>query len=118
MPIDGLDHVYVECRDFERTLAFWKALGFALVAEWGEDGHRAGRLTSGQAALVLAEAKAPVGPTMHLATRDPEALNARLAKDPAVEVETPLEDTHWGTRWIRVRDPEGNVWALESPQTP
>ena len=27
-----------------------------------------------------------------------------------VEVVTPLEDTQWGTRWIRVQDPDGNLY--------
>ncbi|MDP2623623.1 MAG: hypothetical protein Q8Q29_07500 [Actinomycetota bacterium] len=30
-----------------------------------------------------------------------------------VEVTAPLEATHWGTRWIRVREPEGRIFALE-----
>ncbi|NNF70061.1 MAG: VOC family protein, partial [Acidimicrobiia bacterium] len=31
----------------------------------------------------------------------------------SVTVETPLEATHWGTRWMRVRDTDGRVHALE-----
>ena len=34
----------------------------------------------------------------------------------AVDVEQPLSSTHWGTRWIRVRDPEGRIFCLEEAQ--
>ena len=32
----------------------------------------------------------------------------------AVDVISPLEDTHWGTRCIRVQDPDGNLYVLEA----
>ena len=32
-----------------------------------------------------------------------------------VEVLTPFEDTHRGTRDTTVRDPEGRVWRLQAP---
>ncbi len=34
--------------------------------------------------------------------------------DPAVEVITPFEDTHYGTREMTVRDPDGRVWSLQA----
>ncbi len=30
-----------------------------------------------------------------------------------VEVETALTETHWGTRWVRVRDNDGRIYSLE-----
>jgi len=47
---------------------------------------------------------------------DAEALDAKLAAADAVDVISPLENTHWGTRLIRVRDPDGNLYALEAPK--
>jgi uncharacterized glyoxalase superfamily protein PhnB len=35
--------------------------------------------------------------------------------DPAVEVVTPFKDTHYGTRKMTVRDPEGRLWSLQAP---
>ncbi len=29
---------------------------------------------------------------------------------------TPFEDTHWGTREMTVRDPDGRVWSLQAPR--
>jgi uncharacterized glyoxalase superfamily protein PhnB len=34
--------------------------------------------------------------------------------DPAVEVVTPFEDTHFGTREMTVRDPDGRLWNLQA----
>jgi hypothetical protein len=30
-------------------------------------------------------------------------------------VVTPFEDTHYGTREMTVRDPDGRVWSLQAP---
>jgi methyltransferase (TIGR00027 family) len=35
--------------------------------------------------------------------------------DPAVEVVTPFEETHYGTREMTVRDPGGRLWTLQAP---
>jgi len=116
--IEKLDHVYVETRQFDKTVSFWKSLGFDVAAEWGDGPHRACRLTSGDAAVVLAEADpagSPQSPTVHFAMKDPEHLAESLAAAENVEILTPLENTHWGTRWIRVQDPDGNMYCLEAP---
>jgi catechol 2,3-dioxygenase-like lactoylglutathione lyase family enzyme len=118
MSIEKLDHIYAETRRFEKTVAFWQDLGFTVASEWGDEGHRACRLVCGDAAVVLAEADplgSPQSPTVHFAMKDPEALAETLAAAENVEVVTPLEDTHWGTRWIRVQDPDGNLYCLEDP---
>ena len=52
--------------------------------------------------------------TVHFAMQDAEQLDAHLQATDAVDVISPLEDTHWGTRWIRVRDPDGNLYVLEA----
>jgi len=118
MSIHSLDHVYVETRRFDETVRFWKSLGFAVAAQWGEGTHRACRLVSGDAAVVLAEADpagSPQSPTVHFAMTDAEGLADRLAAAESVAIVTPLEDTHWGTKWIRVQDPDGNLYCLEAP---
>jgi uncharacterized glyoxalase superfamily protein PhnB len=35
--------------------------------------------------------------------------------DAAVEVVSPFEDTHDGTREMVVRDPDGRRWSLQAP---
>ena len=116
MSVTGFDHIYVETRHFEKTIAFWEALGFAVAESWGEGDHRACRLFAGTARVVLAEAGAghdPQRATVHLAMADPATLDEEIGGADAVDVISPLEDTHWGTRWIRVRDPDGNLYVLE-----
>ena len=112
MAIRAIDHLYLETRAFEQTVAFWERLGFRLVAQWESGGHRAGRLEAGAAAIVIAESATPVQ-TVHFRLADADAYAERLARQDGVTVETPLGGTHWGTRWIRVRDPDGRVFALE-----
>ena len=111
-----IDHGYVETRHWDRAVAFWTALGFEFRERWGDEGHRAGLLARGDARIVLAECGAggPQRATVHFHVPDLEAVTARAVAAGAVDVETPLGPTHWGTRWMRVRDPDGNLWALES----
>ena len=118
MSLTGFDHIYVETRHFDRAVSFWRELGFEVASEWGEDDHRACRLTGPNAWVVLAEAGRghdPQRATVHFAMKDAEMLDEKLAAAEAVEVVSPLENTHWGTRWILVRDPDGNLYALEAP---
>ncbi len=118
--VDALDHAYVESTRYDDARRFWAGLGFTVEAEWGEDGHRAASLRSGGARIVLAEAAAgatPAGPTVHLHVPDADAA-ARAVGAAAPTVLTPLEPTHWGTRWIRLADPDGNVWVLEETGRP
>ena len=61
MAIDTFDHIYVETKSFDKTLEFWKELGFEVQNQWGDDGHRACQLSSQQAAVVLAECAALSG---------------------------------------------------------
>ena len=116
MTIDAIDHLYLETHSFEKAVAFWEALGFRLVQRWGTHGHVAGMLKSGGATIVLAEAPeaADTPVTVHFGISNADGLAERLqAVGDAVAIETPLEATHWGTRWLRLRDPDGRVFALE-----
>ncbi len=116
MGIAAIDHMYVETRHYDRTRVFWEALGFGVAAEWGEGGHRACRLASESAGVVLAEVgpeHAPQSPNVHFKLESAEQMDEKLATAAEVTVLTPLSETHWQTRWIRVQDPDGNVYALE-----
>ena len=59
MGIEAFDHLYIESRSFKESTAFWESLGFQLVEEWGDEGHQAGRLQAGSAAIVLVECDPP-----------------------------------------------------------
>lgn len=108
MRIDGIDHLYVETNSWETSVAFWTGLGFTRTSEWGEPGHRAGRFEAGSSAVVLAEVTdtAPVM-ALHFAVQGADG------SEDLPGVVTPLADTHWGTQWIRVEDPDGRIHVLE-----
>ena len=112
--VRALDHLYLETRSFDAAVSFWEALGFKLAERWGDEGHRAGRLVSGAASVVLAEGRAPAQ-VVHF--RVPpgslDALAASLDGNPSLKVVTPVEPTHWGTRWLRVQDSDRRIYALE-----
>lgn len=116
MTVLGFDHIYVETHHYTQAREFWQALGFALADEWGEDDHRACRLTLGNTAVVLAQTAGAtaIPPTIHFAVSDPAQLERQLGASPAIFLSTPLKETHWGTRWMRVRDPDGNEYVLEA----
>jgi uncharacterized glyoxalase superfamily protein PhnB len=50
-------------------------------------------------------------PNVHLDIHDVDKRFKRMAKGGHVVREP--EDTHWGTRWFVVRDPDGNLIAFE-----
>ena len=109
MGIKGIGHIYAETTQWEASVALWEGLGFSFAEHWGSGGHRAGRLVNNAAAVVLAEvAESPAFNVFF----DAAGLE-RLQLGKAVDLTTPLEDTHWGTRWIRVTDPDGRTFALE-----
>ncbi len=111
MPIRALDHIYVETRNWDESVTFWRGLGFEFADRWGDDGHRAGRLVTGNAVVVLAEVDESTDPAFNAFFSLTAAGEYTMGE--GVEVEQTLTETHWGTRWIRVRDPEGRIFCLE-----
>jgi len=112
--LHGIDHLYAETRHWEKSVAFWEGLGFSFEERWGSEGHRAGRLRCNEAAVVLAEVTGEPAANVFFSIESAEAFDPGAG----VEVTTPPEATHWGTRWLRVRDPDGRVYALEEPPAP
>ena len=111
MGVTALDQIYSETHSWDDTVAFREGLGFSFAERWGEEGHRAGRMVAGDAALVLAKADDSKEPELAVFLALEGADTFEIGD--SVEVEQPLSNTHWGTRWIRVRDPEGRVFCLE-----
>jgi catechol 2,3-dioxygenase-like lactoylglutathione lyase family enzyme len=114
MGIVHMNSLYIETRSFDKSQAFWEALGFRLAAEWSDEGHKAGRLEAGPCTIILVEDESPEV-TVHFRIDDADSYVQRVAARSAVRVETPLERTHWGTRWMRVQDPDGNTFVLQEP---
>ncbi|MBO2464238.1 VOC family protein [Actinomadura violacea] len=112
MATDGFEAVFMETRNWGRTAKFLQTLGFELETETG-DGSGVFRNGSGPYVVVI-EVPEDREPAMQLALRVPDADAFR--PDPAVDVVSPFEDTHYGTREMTVRDPDGRLWSLQAPK--
>jgi hypothetical protein len=108
MTTEGIEAVYLDTHNWGRAAGFFQSLGFTL--EFATD-HGSGLLRAGDGPYVfLAEVPAD---------QEPQARVVLTVKDeevrPGVEVVTPFEDTHYGTREMTVRDPDGRLWTLQAP---
>jgi hypothetical protein len=111
MTTDGIQAVYLTTRNWGKSAKFFQALGFALEFDTG---HESGQLRNGSGPYVfIAEVPAGTEPEMRLVFGAPD--EDAVHPGPAVEVITPFENTHFGTREMTVRDPDGRVWVLQAP---
>jgi uncharacterized glyoxalase superfamily protein PhnB len=92
-------------------------LGWTVTETWGGNGSERGAALSGGGIKVVLADKGPkqgsdvARPNVHLDIHDIDARFRALPKGTHVVV--PPEETHWGTRWFVVRDPDGNLIAFE-----
>jgi uncharacterized glyoxalase superfamily protein PhnB len=113
MTTRGIEAVFLETHNWGQAARFFQALGFEL--EFATD-HASGQLRNGSGPYVfIAEVPPSQAPQLQLVLQVADADAVRL--DPAVEVVTPFEDTHYGTRAMTVRDPDGRLWTLQAPAT-
>jgi len=109
MAVDRLHHIYIETHNWGKSVAFWRELGFELDEDPGKTSALL-RPRGGGPYIYLAEVPAEREPKveLHLASND-ESTPGR-----PVEVVAAFAPTHWGTREMAVRDPDGRVLKLES----
>jgi hypothetical protein len=106
--VDGVRSIYIETHNYGKAAAFWMALGFEHFLDLG--GSSGGfRAADGGAYLFLEE----VPDDRPLACEPYFNLSGGAVFPSSVEVVTPLEATHWETRLMEVRDPDGRTWKLE-----
>ena len=100
----------METHNWGKAARFFQALGYELEFETD---HSSGQLRNGDGPYVfiaeVPEHEEPGDPARAAAWPTP----TRSGLDPGVEVVTPFEDTHYGTREMTVRDPDGR--QLEPP---
>jgi len=123
------DHLFIQPRDYTRSFQFFtEALGWKVKFSDGEasDAGRLSNLVYGEFSMILAEdhdtsdpaKKPPVYTTkgrisLHFHTDDVDA-TFKTIKDGA-HVKIHPENTHWGTRWFVVEDPDGNQFGWQGP---
>ncbi|MFE7356605.1 VOC family protein [Streptomyces sp. NPDC057543] len=112
MTTEGIEAVFMETHNWGKAARFFQALGYELEFETD---HSSGQLRNGDGpSLFIAEVPADRQPQMQLVLKVADADAFR--PDSAVEVVTPFEDTHFGTRLMTVRDPDGRLWSLQAPK--
>jgi hypothetical protein len=112
METDGIEAVFLETHNWGTAARFFQALGFELDFETD---HSSGQLRNGDGPTVfIAEVPADRPPRMQVVLKVRDA--GAFRPDPAVDVVTPFEDTHYGTREMTVRDPDGRLWTLQAPR--
>jgi hypothetical protein len=108
---EGIEAVFLETHNWGKAAKFFQELGFEL--EFSTD-HNSGQLRNGDGPSVfIAEIPANREPGMQVVLKVPDADSFR--PDSAVEVVTPFTETHYGTREMTVRDPDGRPWILQAP---
>ncbi|HEY3464734.1 MAG TPA: VOC family protein [Amycolatopsis sp.] len=111
MTTEGVEALYLETHNWGKAAKFFQALGYRLEFETG---HGSGQLRNGDGPfLFIAEVPETQEPRTQVVFKVPDA--DAFEADGIVEVVTPFEDTHYGTREMTVRDPDGRTWTLSAP---
>ncbi|GAA5054729.1 VOC family protein [Nocardia callitridis] len=112
MATDGIEAVYLTTHNWGKAAKFFQSLGFALEFETD---HASGQFRAHEGPHVfIAEVPEDQQPQTQIVLKVPEAEPFR--PESGVEVVTPFEDTHFGTREMTVRDPDGRLWSLQAAQ--
>lgn len=111
MTTEGFEAVYLETHNWGKAAGFFRSLGFELEFETD---HSSGQFRKGDGPYVfIAEVPEDREPQARMVLKVPDAEEFRPGA--GVEVVTPFEDTHYGSREMTVRDPDGRLWILQAP---
>jgi len=128
--MEKFDHLFIQPRDWTKSFHFFtNILGWKVQDQFGEasDASRFAYIGSESGfKMILAEDHDPSDPakkpavyqtkgkiSMHFQCDDVDARFAKIKTDS--HVITAPENTHWGTRWFVVEDPDGNQFAWQGP---
>ncbi|MGZ3791075.1 MAG: VOC family protein [Bdellovibrio sp.] len=121
------NHVFIAPQDWDETFNFYhEILGWDLGPSWGEKGKepRGAYLKSKEGMTVVIAEKHETDdnswtqgfnghrPTIHLEVENIDKVFEALPKGTHI-ISSP-QDTHWGTRWFLVKDPDNNIIAFNS----
>ena len=111
MTTEGIDAIYLETHNWGKAAKFFQALGYEI--DFATD-HNSGQLRNGDGPwLFIAEVPESQEPRTQIVFKVPDA--GKFEADDIVEVVTPFEETHYSTREMTVRDPDGRTWTLSAP---
>lgn len=108
---EGIEALFLTTHNWGRAARFWQSLGYELELDTG---HGSGQLRNGAGPYVfIAEVPEDQEPDLRVVLAVPDAETLEL--DPGVDVVSSWAATHWGTREMAIRDPDGRVWNLQAP---
>jgi hypothetical protein len=108
MATDGIEAVFLTTHNWGKSAKFFQELGFEL--EFATD-HESGQFRNGEGPyLFIAE----IPENQETSIQAVLKADGEFQPGPAVEVVTPFEDTHYGTREMTVRDPDGRLWSIQA----
>jgi hypothetical protein len=111
MATEGIEGIYVETHNWGGTAKFFRALGFDVEFETD---HGSGMLRCGDGPYVFVE-ELPSDQALQLQVLVRVSGPEICRPGPPAEGVKPFEETHWGTREMHVRDPDGRIWSLQAP---
>jgi catechol 2,3-dioxygenase-like lactoylglutathione lyase family enzyme len=110
----GIHHLYVETKDWNRSVAFWKALGFLPVEGWGGGDAPDGILAPEEQPMpyvFLREVPTGNDPLAFEVVLTAPDLDA-VANAEGVVVDRARHASGWGPELLLVRDPDGRVLTV------
>lgn len=111
MTTEGIEALFLTTHNWGKSAKFLQALGFDLEFSTG---HSSGQFRkSGGPYIFVAEVPESQEAQVQVALRVADA--DVFEPDPAVEVVTGFENTHYGTREMTIRDPDGRIWSIQAP---
>jgi hypothetical protein len=108
---EGIEAVYLTTHNWGRAAKFFQSLGYELEFDTG---HSSGQLRNGAGPSVFI-AEVPADHELHTQIVLRVADAGKFQADEIVEVVKPFEETHYGTKEMTVRDPDGRQWTLSAP---
>jgi uncharacterized glyoxalase superfamily protein PhnB len=111
MTTEGIEAVFLTTHNWGKAAKFFQGLGFEVDFETD---HNSGQLRNGDRPYIfIAEVPANQEPAIQLVLTVADEAAFRPA--PGVEIIAPFSDTHFGTREMTIRDPDGRLWSLQAP---
>lgn len=110
--------------DLERSIKFYKSLGFTVTEEFKEEGKVQGAmLAAGKAVIALSQDDFSkgrdrvkgLGTRLHVETEQDIATLARQAKEAGVKLDAEPGPLPWGPMGFNVTDPDGYKLTISNP---
>ncbi|WP_280267400.1 VOC family protein [Nocardia wallacei] len=110
MQTEGIEAVFLETHNWGKTARFLRELGFEVEFETD---HNSGQFRNSDGPWVFVAEVAPTQEPRAQLVLKVAGTQQRPGDD--VEIVSEFAQTHYGTREMTVRDPDGRLWSLQAP---